>query len=189
MHDWFVYLLLGVVCVAAAVRLLRRRPAMQPAQFANEPALATGPELDAHSEPYTPAPSPHQPPMTEQASIVVTACQDAPNTKIMPFAEDMPVAMLQFEGKHGQFPLRRGEVVIGRHSEDDVRIVDVRVSRHHARLVVRDDGGSEIENLTAARAEPNMMLVNGVSANNASIKYGDIVTLGGVSFRYQQAVA
>lgn len=127
--------------------------------------------------------------IASETNTVVIPCEDAPNTKIMPFAEDMPVAVLDFEGKLGRFPLHRGEVVIGRHSEDDVRIADVRISRHHARLFVRGDGSSEIENLTATRHEPNPMLVNGISTERARIAYGDVVTLGGVSFIFAQAVA
>jgi hypothetical protein len=92
------------------------------------------------------------------------------------------LAMLEFEGEPGWVTVMRPEVVIGRHSEDDIQVRDVRVSRHHARLVARHDGGFEIHNLTAVRSEPNPMQVNGVTREHANLQDGDIVSLGGVSF-------
>ena len=92
------------------------------------------------------------------------------------------LAILEFEGEPGRVTIMRPEVVIGRHSEDDIQVRDVRVSRHHARLVARHDGGFEIHNLTAVRSEPNPMQVNGVTREHANLEDGDIVSLGGVSF-------
>lgn len=92
------------------------------------------------------------------------------------------LAILEFEGEPGRVRIVRPEVVIGRHSEDDIQVRDVRVSRHHARLVARRDGGFEIHNLTAVRSEPNPMQVNGVTREHASLQDGDIVSLGGVNF-------
>lgn len=92
------------------------------------------------------------------------------------------LAILEFEGEPGRVTIMRPEVVIGRHSEDDIQVRDVRVSRHHARLVARRDGGFEIHNLTAVRSEPNPMQVNGVTREHANLEDGDIVSLGGVSF-------
>jgi hypothetical protein len=92
------------------------------------------------------------------------------------------LAVLEFEGEPGWVTVMRPEVVIGRHSEDDIQVRDVRVSRHHARLVARRDGGFEIHNLTAVRSEPNPMQINGVTREHANLQDGDIVSLGGVSF-------
>ena len=111
-----------------------------------------------------------------------------PNTSIPQLPEDRPLAVLEFDGPPGRVVVRRGEVVIGRHSEDDVRVPDIRVSRHHARLVAHGgEDGFEIHNLTAVRSEPNPMLVNGKSREHASVGDGDVVTLGGVSFRLRLA--
>jgi hypothetical protein len=93
-----------------------------------------------------------------------------------------PLAVLEFEGEPGAVPMRRPEIVIGRHSEDDIRIPDVRVSRHHAKIVASRDGRFEIHNLTAVRSEPNPMLVNGEIREHADISDGDVVSLGGVIF-------
>ncbi|KAB2846843.1 MAG: FHA domain-containing protein, partial [Hyphomicrobiaceae bacterium] len=78
----------------------------------------------------------------------------------------------------------KAEVIIGRHSQDDIRFSDVRMSRHHARLA-RVDGGYEIHNLTAVRSEPNPMLVNGVEKEHARLSDGDVVSLGGVTFTFK----
>lgn len=111
-----------------------------------------------------------------------------PNTSIPQLPEDRPLAVLEFDGPPGRVVVRRGEVVIGRHSDDDVRVPDIRVSRHHARLVAHGGGNRfEIHNLTAVRSEPNPMLVNGRSREHASVGDGDVVTLGGVSFRLRLA--
>lgn len=92
------------------------------------------------------------------------------------------LAMLEFEGEPGVVDIVRPEVVIGRHSEDDIQVRDVRISRHHARLVAHRDGGFEIHNLTAVRSEPNPMQINGETREHARLKNGDVVSLGGVSF-------
>lgn len=97
-------------------------------------------------------------------------------------ANTSSLAVLDFEGEPGRVTVMRPEVVIGRHSEDDIQVRDVRVSRHHARLVARRDGGFEIHNLTAVRSEPNPMQVNGVTREHAALQDGDIVSLGGVNF-------
>lgn len=92
------------------------------------------------------------------------------------------LAVLEFEGEPGLVDVVRPEVVIGRHSGDDIQVRDVRISRHHARLVAHRDGGFEIENLTAVRSEPNPMQINGVIRENARLQNGDVVSLGGVNF-------
>jgi hypothetical protein len=107
-------------------------------------------------------------------TVGVTGMSGSPNASSL--------AVLEFEGEPGRVTVMRPEVVIGRHSEDDIQVRDVRVSRHHARLVARRDGGFEIHNLTAVRSEPNPMQVNGVTREHASLQDGDIVSLGGVSF-------
>jgi Kef-type K+ transport system membrane component KefB len=85
-----------------------------------------------------------------------------------------------------ELALPKPEVVIGRHSSDDVRINDVRISRHHARLVT-GAGRNEIHNQTAVRSEPNPMLVNGVEKEHAELKDGDVISLGGVSLTFRAA--
>lgn len=81
-------------------------------------------------------------------------------------------------------PLGEGEVFIGRHSENGIRIPDVRVSRRHARIVGMGDH-FEIHNLTAVRSEPNPILINDVEREHAELTDGDVISLGGVKVRFR----
>ena len=95
--------------------------------------------------------------------------------------------MLIFDDGLGRFNLTKGETLIGRHSNDDIRISDVRVSRQHARLVATD-GHYEIHNLTAVRSEPNPMLINEIAREHAVLADADVVSLGGVKFTFRAPV-
>lgn len=204
MREWIVILLIGLAILAVGVWVLRRRPASGDDRYlaGNEPVS------DAVASGQLPASEPTASVRSNQSNVpsdvdgrlasvapdggvrdarAIKVGGDAPNTKIMPHPDDMPLATLEFEGPPGRVQVRRSETVIGRHSGDDIRVPDVRVSRHHARLVARSDGGFEIHNLTAVRSEPNQMLVNGESREHAEVADGDVVTLGGVSFRFMLA--
>lgn len=88
----------------------------------------------------------------------------------------------------GSVPIADLPLQIGRHSSNDVRLDDVRVSRHHARIDRNAEGAIEIHNITASRSEPNPMLVNGVYSETATLRDGDIISLGGVEFTYHGKV-
>ncbi|MBS0241431.1 MAG: cation:proton antiporter, partial [Proteobacteria bacterium] len=78
---------------------------------------------------------------------------DARAVEAAPSATSAPVvATLEFEQGLGSFSVTSPSAVIGRHSDDEIRINDIRVSRHHARLAQSQDGRFEIHNLTADRA-------------------------------------
>lgn len=94
-------------------------------------------------------------------------------------------AILDFEGPPGRVTLAKPDVTIGRHSDDDVRLSDLRVSRHHARLVLRPDGRFELVNETTSRSEPNPVLVNGSERAKAELHDGDVVSLGGPTFVFR----
>ena len=94
--------------------------------------------------------------------------------------------VLIFDERLGTVRMEKPEVIIGRHSSDDIRINDVRVSRHHARLL-QTDGKVEIHNQTAVRSEPNPILINGVEKEHAELHDGDRVSLGGVQFTFRKA--
>ena len=100
-------------------------------------------------------------------------------------AHDKPVAVLEFEEMHGCVPVSRSQVLIGRHSQDDIRINDVRVSRGHALLTMNTAGRFEIYNQTAGRADPNPIRINGAETDHAELADGDTVSLGGVIFRFR----
>lgn len=102
------------------------------------------------------------------------------------------LATITFEEGLGTFDVTKPSAVIGRHSEDDIKINDIRVSRRHARLALTHDGKFEIHNQTADRAEANPILINGVEHEHAVLKEGDKVELGGAPafvFRYAPAGA
>lgn len=94
-------------------------------------------------------------------------------------AASPPMATLVFDGDLGAFDVMRGSITLGRHSDNDLRIHDVRISRHHAKMTVAHDNRFEIENLTADRAEPVPLTVNGVNHERAFLSEGDKVVLGG----------
>ena len=89
----------------------------------------------------------------------------------------------------GRVAIEELPLSIGRHSSNNVRLDDVRVSRHHARIDRNAEGDLEIENLTATRSEPNPMLVNGEYRETTSLHDGDVVSLGGVEFVFHGAKA
>lgn len=99
------------------------------------------------------------------------------------------LAVLEFEDDPGVVPVDQPRVTIGRHSDDDIRLKDVTVSRHHAVLQMNASGLFEIHNQTAGRAEPNPLLVNGVYREHAELADGDLVTIGGVTFRFRREAA
>lgn len=96
------------------------------------------------------------------------------------------LAVLEFEDEPGVVAVDRPRVTIGRHSDDDIRVKDVTVSRHHAVLQLNASGLFEIHNQTAGRSEPNPLLVNGVYREHAELADGDLVTIGGVTFRFRK---
>jgi pSer/pThr/pTyr-binding forkhead associated (FHA) protein len=162
MRDWIIIVLIAILGAGLGYWAVRSRSrGAAGGASAGQPAGTT---VDV------PVPSGTAP----TGGVTGMTGSNAPNTGSL--------AVLEFEGEPGRVTVMRPEVVIGRHSEDDIQIRDVRVSRHHARLVARRDGGFEIHNLTAVRSEPNPMQVNGVTREHASLQDGDIVSLGGVSF-------
>jgi hypothetical protein len=97
--------------------------------------------------------------------------------------------ILEFDGPPGRVVLSKPEVQIGRHSEDDVHVSDITVSRHHARIVARPDGGFDLINQTAARSDPNPILVNGKDQEQARLRDGDKVEIGATAFVFRLANA
>jgi len=120
-------------------------------------------------------------PILETAGPVVSQARTAGAT-------DKPVlATIEFEKGLGTFNVTEPRSVIGRHSEANIRVNDIRVSRHHALLVLGEGGKFEIYNQMADRAEPNPILVNGNVREHAVLEDGDRVSLGGVGFTFHYA--
>ncbi len=160
MRDWFIILLIAVLSGAVGLWAVRRRP-----------SSGTG-----SAEPVK---SPSSP---------IAGGRSRPTQSGVPTSPGPTLAILEFEGGYGRVAVQRPEVTIGRHSSDDIRVSDIRVSRHHARLVAKRGGGFEIHNLTAVRSEPNPMLVNGETREHADIFADDMITLGGVNFVFRPVV-
>lgn len=97
------------------------------------------------------------------------------------------LATLEFEHGFGKANITEPRTVVGRHSNADVVVSDVRVSRHHALIVRVENGKFEVHNQMADRAEPNPILINGEVKEHAPLKDGDKVSLGGVSFTFRLA--
>ena len=183
MQLWIAIVLIGLAGLGAGLWLLRtRRQGAAPPQAYKVP----GPVPARDPIDRGPAARYQQGQVRAPIQVNRELVDSVPNVSIPQLPENRPLAVLEFDGPPGRVPVQHGEMLIGRHSDDDVRVPDIRVSRHHARLVASGDG-IEIHNLTAARSEPNPMLVNGKSRERASVADGDVITLGGVSFRLRLA--
>lgn len=190
MRDWMAIVLIALVTLAVIAWAMRRRSGSGAGAAAREPPTErTVPKITGRAAQAARVSVPRKGQDPDVGTPLPAAAKEVPNTTIPPNPEDMPLAMLDFDGPPGCIPVHRGETVIGRHSNDDVRLNDVRVSRHHARLVARGGGGFEIHNLTAARPQPNAMLINGEARDHAHISAGDTITLGGVRFTLRAADA
>lgn len=118
-----------------------------------------------------------------EVPIVVTPAPAAPEPSPAATSAAQTGPVLVFDNALGSVRVSKPELVIGRHSSDDVFVNDVRVSRHHARLKMAN-GGYEIVNQTAVRSEPNPILVNGAPREHALLHDGDVVSIGGVTFTF-----
>ena len=89
-------------------------------------------------------------------------------------------------GQLGQvFPLRGQEWRVGRTPDSELSLVDVGVSRQHARFVERDDGYA-VEDLGSA----NGTYVNGERVDERMLEDGDVVQFGpSAVFRYESTDA
>jgi hypothetical protein len=78
-----------------------------------------------------------------------------------------------------EFEFDASEVSFGRGSENDVVVNDAGVSREHARI--RNDGGAwKIRDLGSQKGT----LVNGRKVEEATLRTGDVIVVGPVSFRF-----
>lgn len=176
MRDLIVILLVALFGTGAALWALSRRPRSESTTYGG------GEEREER------APKEAEPqPVERSAPVAPVTTGRPPEPAPRPPEPRATLAVLEFDTAPYTVVMTRPEVVIGRHTQDDIRIADVRVSRHHAKLVAKRGGGFEIHNLTAVRSEPNPMLVNGETREHADIDDGDIVTLGGVSFTLRSA--
>jgi len=84
------------------------------------------------------------------------------------------------DGTGARHPVRTTAYRIGRHSENDLRLPDNTVSRHHAEILRRRDGTFSITDLDS---------INGVTVNDRSVKTavlqeGDEIECGDIRMRF-----
>jgi len=71
---------------------------------------------------------------------------------------------------------------LGRGGDSDVQVVDMNLSRHHACILVDDDGLLKIQDLGSR----NGTYVNEIQVNNHLLRSGDVVRIGNSRFVYQE---
>lgn len=124
---------------------------------------------------------------TRRAGVLKEAMQAAGTTT----ASTMPggaafwnaEASLEFvDDAYDPLPLHGKLLRIGRHEENDVRLADKTVHRHHAVLQLTGDQGYTITDLSGA--EGNGVLVNTERVTQARLRHGDVIELGSVRLRF-----
>ncbi len=92
-------------------------------------------------------------------------------------------AALEFiDADYDPLPLHGRMLRIGRHEENDVRLADKTVHRHHAVLQLNGEQGYTITDLSGT--EGNGVLVNSERVTQARLRDGDIIELGAVKLRF-----
>ena len=82
-------------------------------------------------------------------------------------------------GEQQQFVLSKSEISIGRSATSDIYLRDARVSRSHTRLECGVNG-CFVEDLGSA----NGTRVNGARVQRARLRPGDVISIGGATFRF-----
>lgn len=96
-------------------------------------------------------------------------------------AEAGPAALLELPDGQSVM-LTEGTVLVGRDPSAPVRLVDSRVSRRHAEIVTL--GG---ESAVVDAGSTNGTFVNGDAVTRATLRDGDVVSIGGVELTYRSA--
>ncbi|HVY66643.1 MAG TPA: FHA domain-containing protein [Gammaproteobacteria bacterium] len=83
-----------------------------------------------------------------------------------------------------KYPLYKEEMTIGRIDVADIRIDSHFISRLHARVIAKPDG-TAIEDIDSK----NGIKVNGKPTTSHTLRHGDLVSLGGLRFRFLDTAA
>jgi hypothetical protein len=91
--------------------------------------------------------------------------------------------IISLEGDHHiRYPIRRGEITLGRSSENDIQINSEFVSRVHARIVMSDSGAEIVD--TCSR---NGVVFGAHPVLRHSFRDGDVVVLGTTRITFRAA--
>lgn len=92
-----------------------------------------------------------------------------------------PVGYFEIVGTGTEpLPIKRGQVRIGRHAENDICLKNNSVHRKHAVCQIADNGTVTIEDLNTQ----NGVIVNGVRVDRHDLADGDLIELGEVRLRF-----
>ncbi|MEM8750010.1 MAG: FHA domain-containing protein [Pseudomonadota bacterium] len=84
------------------------------------------------------------------------------------------------DNQDDRFAITKNSIEIGRHTENDFRLNNDSVHRHHAHFHFSPDGKPLITDLDTV----NGVVVNGTRVVKQELKHGDLIELGEVRFRY-----
>jgi len=127
----------------------------------------------------------HRPNRRDETTEVMPVGQDADREVEIPHVTEPGTYLLGMSATvSGQlFHIGMGENIVGRNDDSALRIEDSTVSNQHATLVLRAEGVS-ITNLMST----NGTKVNGEVVTTASLKDGDVVRIGRVSFLFREVL-
>jgi len=93
---------------------------------------------------------------------------------------DIKLVLLKKDGGHKSFELVGGVTILGRRHDCDLRIPLKSISRKHCQINL-DNGSIKVRDLNST----NGIQVNGEAVNESTIKAGDKIKLGPLSFVLQ----
>lgn len=91
---------------------------------------------------------------------------------------NVSLVLVKTDGSQREVPLRKSVGVIGRQTDCHIRIPSASVSRHHCEVSVDDAGVVSLRDLGSS----NGTFVNKQRIEQANVKAGDIISLGGFVF-------
>src|ERR1019366_6887868 len=90
------------------------------------------------------------------------------------------LTLLLPENNRQEFTLSKARVTIGRASNSDIVVRDLKVSRRHALIECGAAGCTMVD-----AGSPNGTWINGVRVERRLLRSGDTVVIGGVTARYE----
>jgi hypothetical protein len=112
-----------------------------------------------------------------------SSLQELPEMAVVPTPQQ---AWLTVEGRHGGTVELMGQVIrIGRHEDNDIRLPDWSVHRHHAVIERTPDEAFVITDLSGK--DGSGVRVNGKRQERARLADGDVIELGRAKLRFENA--